>query len=248
VSPTFFIAPTKGSSQPFNPNIIFIGTVTRSDTSLWRVWIKIPRFFEDDEFGPIFVSSPALPEVGMKVACTFMEGKSETLVVLGPLSSSSSRYVSIKKIATGDFPSNPVVTPVVMDDTTGALYRWTGTDWVKLIDEGSSKLILPLSIGGPISTMTGLARLYAPFDMEIIKISASLGTTSSSGDVVFDVKKNGSSLYAVLGDKPTIAAGDYYAPTSTLQTTSVLEDDYITLDVVQEGTGATDAVILIHYR
>lgn len=248
MNPQFFVTPTKGSSTPFNPNNILIGTVTRSDTALWRVWITIPRYFGEDEFGPLFTSAATLPEVGMKVACTFMEGKTENLVVLGPLSSSTTKYLSIRQIDPGDYPVNPDVTPIVMEGTTGSLYHWNGSDWVKLVDEESSKLILPLRIEGPVSVTTGLARFYAPFDFEIVRISASLGTTSSSGSVVFDVKKNGSSLYAALGDKPTVTAGNYYAATSTLQTTSVLEDDYLTLDVLQQGTGATDAVVLIHYK
>ena len=79
----------------------------------------------------------------------------------------------------------------------------------------------------------------APRAMTLSKVKASLTTASSSGLVTVDVKKNGTSIFSTLltidaTEKTTATA----ATPAVLSTTSIADDDEITISITGAGTGA----------
>lgn len=99
---------------------------------------------------------------------------------------------------------------------------------------------------------TGMAKITwrAPRNMTLSAIPrASLATASTSGEVTFDINKNGTSILGAnklsidQDEKTSVTA----ATATTLATTSITSDDEITIDVDASGTGAKGAKITIFY-
>ena len=86
------------------------------------------------------------------------------------------------------------------------------------------------TIDGDLDVEPGGIRVYAPGDMTIDSLFASLGTPAVGADAIFDVNVNGASIGTV-----TITAGEYTGTASPSD--PVLETgDYMTVDVDQRGT------------
>jgi hypothetical protein len=82
-------------------------------------------------------------------------------------------------------------------------------------------------------------RFYPPASLTITKVYANI-SNSTSTDVVFILKKNGTSF----GTSFTITAGQYTL-TATTVSVAMTESDYLTLDLVS-GTAA-DLIIKLQY-
>lgn len=91
------------------------------------------------------------------------------------------------------------------------------------------------SAPGTLSIKTGKSRFYAPADFTIAAITVGCGTTPVGQSIVVDINKNGSTIYTDQATRPTISAGNYYALATTPNITSILEGDYITVDIDQVG-------------
>jgi hypothetical protein len=98
------------------------------------------------------------------------------------------------------------------------------------------------SFAGTVATLTGTYRYYHPTTTNITGVYISVGTASSSGSVVIDVKKNGVSIFS--GSYPTIAASSYLSSLVSI-TSAITPSDYLTIDVTSAGTGAADLNVYI---
>lgn len=92
-----------------------------------------------------------------------------------------------------------------------------------------------------ITSGTSKITLYAPYDFEITKVKASL-TTSGSSTSTFDVNVGGSS---VLTSALDLTSGTFVNSTTGITSSSVTEDDKITVDIDAAGTDAAGAKIYI---
>jgi len=81
--------------------------------------------------------------------------------------------------------------------------------------------------------------------LTIDKVWASLGVASTSGSVVFDVKKNGTSLWTATGDRPTVAQNANVSTTTAPNTTTISDGEYLRFDVISIGTGSGYAIISV---
>jgi len=96
-----------------------------------------------------------------------------------------------------------------------------------------------LSMAGTITPpFTGTARFYPPKNITIDTVLANLGTTPTSGNLIFTIKKNGTSI------------GTTFTLSSVLMTPvtvniSLTTTDYLTLDV--SGGSATDLSVKLKY-
>jgi hypothetical protein len=102
-----------------------------------------------------------------------------------------------------------------------------------------------------LTTGTAKVTIRAPFAMTLTAIpTASLSTTSSSGNPTFDINVAGSSVLGA--NKLSIDSGEKTSTTAatatTLATTSVAADAEITFDIDTAGTGAKGAKITVFYR
>jgi hypothetical protein len=82
--------------------------------------------------------------------------------------------------------------------------------------------------------------------LTITKVWGSVTTPSSSGNILFDLRKNGTaSLWTTGSNRPTITQGNYLSSLNAPNVTSLADGDYLILDVLIAGTGAKGAMISI---
>lgn len=74
-----FTNPTKGSSKPSNPDALYIGIISRIVGN--RAIVKIPKLNPVSEFGPCDIYGD-MPLVGQQVLCSYIDGRSEHIVIL----------------------------------------------------------------------------------------------------------------------------------------------------------------------
>lgn len=94
---------------------------------------------------------------------------------------------------------------------------------------------------GELQVVTGTARWYAPFALQVTSITAKVSTVAD-GAISFAVKKNGSSVKT-----GSITAGQSSASVSSPEF-SMAEGDYITLDVTAIGTTAKGENLVVQFK
>lgn len=92
-----------------------------------------------------------------------------------------------------------------------------------------------------ITTGTSKITLYAPRGFEVSKVKASL-TISGSTTTTVDVNINGTTM---LSSPMSLTAGTYVNSTTGISTSSISEDDKITVDIDSAGTDATGLKIYL---
>ena len=101
-----------------------------------------------------------------------------------------------------------------------------------------------------ITTGTAKVTFRAPFAMTLYQIPrASLSTASTSGNPAIDINKNGVSIFSTTltidaNEKTSVTA----ATAAVLSTTSIADDDEITMDIDTAGTGAKGLKVTLYYR
>ncbi len=90
-------------------------------------------------------------------------------------------------------------------------------------------------------------RWYFNNSYTISNILASVGVAPTGASVIFDVNKNGTTIFTNQANRPTITASNFYDFSNTPDVTSLTTNDYLTVDVDQIGStiAGTDAVIRI---
>jgi hypothetical protein len=84
---------------------------------------------------------------------------------------------------------------------------------------------------GPLKLITGTARWYAPYNLNIESVQPRVVSSADNG-IILNVKKNGTLAVAI-----TIPSGQYETAAST-SIISMLAGDYLTVDVMQIGSAA----------
>ena len=101
-----------------------------------------------------------------------------------------------------------------------------------------------------ITTGTAKVTFRAPFAMTLYQIPrASLSTASTSGNPAIDINKNGVSILSTTltidaNEKTSVTA----ATAAVLSTTSIADDDEISMDIDTAGTGAKGLKVTLYYR
>jgi hypothetical protein len=98
-----------------------------------------------------------------------------------------------------------------------------------------------------LTATVGTQRLYVTFNCTIVNVAAWVGTAPTGADVIFDIHKNGATLFSTQGNRPTIAAGTYADLTNTPDVTAITAGDFLTLDVDTVGSiiAGSDAVVTL---
>ena len=129
--------------------------------------------------------------------------------------------------------------PIVLSN--GSIQQLPIGDLVAGAAAGSPQPITT-TFAGTLTVFTGITRYYPEQDIILGGVYFAIGTTSSLGDVVIDIKKNGTSIMG--GVYPTITPTNFKSNIVTISTT-ILTTDYITVDITSAGTGVTNALITI---
>lgn len=73
------------ASTGFRPNGVYLGTVKRVDAVHGTLWVEIERLSRGHEFGPLLSCLDTTPSVGDRVVCSFLEGRTDDLIVIGSI-------------------------------------------------------------------------------------------------------------------------------------------------------------------
>lgn len=101
---------------------------------------------------------------------------------------------------------------------------------------------LSFSLPGALSVGTGVMRWYITRPTVIVSVSATVSTAPTGASIIFDVNKNGTSIFT---SNPSIAQNAFTSFNNIPTTTLLAVNDYLTVDVDQIGSiiGGSDAVI-----
>lgn len=100
-------------------------------------------------------------------------------------------------------------------------------------------VIPPFAIVGAVTTGAGALRWYNDTgqSLTIRNIRATVGTAPTGASLIVDVNKNGSTIFSTQANRPTITAGNNSSGKVTaINTTTVADGDYLTVDVDQIGS------------
>jgi len=125
----------------------------------------------------------------------------------------------------GFSPGSPDCAPTVQD---AIQYVWNNR--FQGVTDYYTWHTFAFTVDGDLDVAPGAIRIYAPGPMTISRLFAALDTPSVGADAIFDVNKNGASIGTV-----TITAGQNTGAAIPSDTSLVL-DDYLTVDVDQRGT------------
>lgn len=100
---------------------------------------------------------------------------------------------------------------------------------------------------GTLAVYTGKSRWYAPSAFDIESITVSCGTPPTGSSLVVDININGASIFTNPANRPAIFENNFFALSVEPDTTVVLQNEYLTVDIDQIGStfAGSDLVVVI---
>jgi hypothetical protein len=128
--------------------------------------------------------------------------------------------------------------------STSTFLRGDGS-WAPLLSRGEKVFTVP----GPLTTGQGVLRIYFPRAATITNVWVSVGTAPTGSSVIFDVHRNGVTLFTTQANRPTIAVSTFVDLASVPDETVISPTDFVTIDVDQVGStiAGAEAVVGIEY-
>jgi hypothetical protein len=110
--------------------------------------------------------------------------------------------------------------------------------------------VVAFAWSGALTTGTGTGRFRFPFAATLLGVSAAINTAPTGAAAIFDVNKNGTTIFTTQGNRPTIAISGFSAAETTPDVTAIAVGDYLTVDRDQIGStiAGSDATVLVRYR
>lgn len=83
----------------------------------------------------------------------------------------------------------------------------------------------------------------------IEEVEVTMGAAPTGSSVIFDVNKNGTTIFTTQGNRPTVATSSQ-SDTATPDVTTLVDGDYLTVDIdqVDSNSVGADAVLVVRYR
>jgi len=95
-------------------------------------------------------------------------------------------------------------------------------------------------IKGDLAT-SGKQAIRMPFAGEITFVTAAVVTAPVGSTAIFDLHKNGTTMYTTQGNRPTIAAGSTYVTAALPDVKIWAAGDVLQLEIDQKGSGTDGA-------
>ena len=118
---------------------------------------------------------------------------------------------------------------------------------VDIGDSEPSKETFPFTVSGAQAVKQYGPRFYVDDDYVILSVRVSVGTAPTGADLVVDVNKNGTSIFASTAAQPRIAAGAFSGSVSPSGLT-LSSGDYLTIDVDQVGSTVAGSDLTVQIR
>lgn len=111
--------------------------------------------------------------------------------------------------------------------------------------------VIPYVSSGILTVRTGVTRFRFPFGATILGISGMVSTAPTGAAIIFDVNRNGNSVFTSSLNRPQIAVGSFSTLTEIVPDVfSMTLGDYLTVDIDQIGStvAGSDLTVFIRYR
>lgn len=94
------------------------------------------------------------------------------------------------------------------------------------------------TVPATLTTGVGKARFYAPTNLSITNVFASVGSSPSGSSIIVDVYKNGVTIFTTQANRPTITAGSFQDSASVPDSaqSTMNSGDYLTISIIQVGS------------
>lgn len=115
---------------------------------------------------------------------------------------------------------------------------------------GDERKTFTLSANGALTVGAGKDRWIAPFSGEIINATAVVGTAPTGAAAIFDIDKDGTTVFTTQANRPTIPDGASESPVSARpDVTTFAAGDVLSLGVDQVGStvAGSDADVVVQY-
>ena len=113
---------------------------------------------------------------------------------------------------------------------------------------GAALAEIIFSIPTDLTTGTGINRWYIDQASSVTNVLASVSVPSGGSSIIFDVNKNGTTIFTTQANRPTIPAGGYYTFTNIANVTNLALGDYLSVDVDQIGSTASGSSAVIRIK
>lgn len=129
--------------------------------------------------------------------------------------------------------------------TDGDTSQWVGVSGPPGTD-GETEFTFSIPV--VLTVGAGAMRWYVDQSYTINTVLASVGTAPTGASLIFDVNKNGTTIFTTQADRPTIVAGEFVDLASTPAVTSLVSGDYLTVDIDQIGSTVAGANAVVRIR
>jgi hypothetical protein len=137
-----------------------------------------------------------------------------------------------------------------------------GSGFVGAVDGPNQKILIYKSnsavfrtrdivLSGGLSVAAGVLRYAFPSAVAVVDVAATANTAPVGSSILFDVNKNGTTIFTTQANRPAIlAAANATAANAVPDVTAFAAGDYLTLDVDQVGSGTagSNAVVTVRYQ
>lgn len=115
--------------------------------------------------------------------------------------------------------------------------------------DNAAPFVLTMTIPGTLIVAPGVAALPIWRKMTVTNVRVRVGTQPTGASAIFDINKNGTTMFSTSGNRPTVLADTSQDLSSVPDITTLTSGDYVTVDVDQRGSivPGADAVIVIEY-
>lgn len=114
-----------------------------------------------------------------------------------------------------------------------------------------AEIPVPFEWTGAMSVRTGVRGFPVPYNCTLLGVRGVLGTAPVGADAVFDVNRNGTTVFGTQSARPRAVAGSTsIAETTGMTVTSLSAGDVLTVDIDQVGssTPGSDLTLVIRIR
>ena len=110
--------------------------------------------------------------------------------------------------------------------------------------------LAPFSHSGAATVGAGVVRFPVPTAATISGVIATANTAPTGASLIFDVNKNGTTIFTTQANRPSIAAGSFATSAAAVpDVTSLVAGDYLTVDIDQIGStvAGSDLVVVVYF-
>jgi hypothetical protein len=112
----------------------------------------------------------------------------------------------------------------------------------------SQSVVFTFGYSGTLAIGSQPVRLHSPVDCTISNVTATVNTQPTGASIIIDVNLGGTTIFTTQGNRPTIAASANDDLSSTPDVTSVSQNDVLTFDIDQVGSGTAGADLVVQVR